>query len=181
MAGRHSPLLALAGVLSVAVLVSSCASPANPAAMEVSTPRVQLKKNDYSVNVSVTGGQETDALSSSNISNADLKAAIEASLTKSGAFQRIQAAPDAQYELTARIIELSKPSLGFSFTVELEIGWSLLRTRDKAVLIRKAIRSTHTTGMSESFAGVTRLRMAVEGAVRKNIDLFIQEVTGSEY
>ena len=50
----------------------------------------------------------------------------------------------------------------------MEAGWSLIKASDKTVALRKAIRSPHTAEFSDSLVGVTRLRMAVQGAVRNN-------------
>lgn len=81
----------------------------------------------------------------------------------------------------AVIADLSKPTFGFSFTVDLEVGWTVVRAREGAVLFRKSIKTSHTVGAMESFAGVTRLRLAVEGAARKNIESFIADFGGSDY
>ena len=44
-------------------------------------------------------------------------------------------------------------------------------------MLRKAIRSSHTAELSDSLVGVTRLRLAVEGAVRNNISQGMQEIS----
>ena len=54
-------------------------------------------------------------------------------------------------------------------TVTLEITWSLTRVKDDEVVWRKAIVSSLTAKAGEAFAGVTRLRLANEGAARKNM------------
>ena len=64
---------------------------------------------------------------------------------------------------------MSKPIFGMSFTVELETAWSLNKRSDNSVAMRKVIKSSHTATMSDAVAGVTRLRLAVEGAARANI------------
>jgi hypothetical protein len=61
--------------------------------------------------------------------------------------------------------------------VTLETGWSLVKTSDKAVAMRKAIKSAYTAALSDSLIGVTRLRLAVEGAVRDNISQGLQAVS----
>jgi hypothetical protein len=57
-----------------------------------------------------------------------------------------------------------------NFTVALEAGWSLVRTSDSKVVLRQVIKSSHTATMGDSFAGVKRLQLAVEGAARANIE-----------
>ena len=66
---------------------------------------------------------------------------------------------------------------GGAFTVTLETGWALTKASDKSVVMRKAVRSSHTAQMSDSFVGVTRLRLALEGAVRNNISQGLQAIS----
>jgi len=54
--------------------------------------------------------------------------------------------------------------MGFSFTVNVEMGWTLTRADTGAIVWRESIKSAHTTGAGEAFAGVERLRLATEGA-----------------
>ena len=168
----------LAISLLTAVLLSSCASPANRANMEVNASKAEVRNGTESVTVNVSGGTETDAQSSSNISNSELQAAIETSVVRAGLFKNVSQSLQGKYLLSASIIELSKPSFGFSFTVQLEIAWTLTKLDDKTTVFKKVIRTSHTTGMTESFAGVTRLRMAVEGSAQRNINEFIQQIGG---
>jgi nicotinamide mononucleotide (NMN) deamidase PncC len=58
----------------------------------------------------------------------------------------------------------------------MEAGWKLTKVADNSVVMREAITSTYTANMSESFVGVTRLRLAVEGAARSNIAQGMQAV-----
>ena len=43
--------------------------------------------------------------------------------------------------------------------------------------MRESIKSSHTATMGDAFIGVTRLRLAVEGAVRENIRQGILEIS----
>ena len=197
---RCSRGLALASFLAMAIYLASCASPANHTAMEASLSGATsgvggvgsgtgtavpiatvVPRNGYAVKVNVTGGSDTTATTSSNIADADFKAAIEASIVSAGLFKSTQSTPGAPFELNARIVQLSKPSIGFSFTVELEVAWTLTRTSDQAPVLRKVIKSSHTATTSDAFVGATRLRLAVEGAARKNIDSAIQVIGALKY
>jgi len=168
-------LLLVAG----AVALTGCATPATKEAMTAGniTP---VNKHPYSVSVKASGGTETGAMDSSNVSNADFKAAIESSIVQSGLFKQVVQGDGGDYELTVNIVQLSKPTIGFNFTVNMEAAWSLTKVSDKSVVMRKVIRSSHTATMGDAFAGVTRLRMAVEGAAKKNIELGLQEVSKLE-
>jgi hypothetical protein len=160
---------ALAAATTVTLLLAGCATPADKQAMTVQKTAVAGKQQPYSVSVATSGGTETGTLDSSNIGNADLKAAIEASIRETKTFREVVQGKAGQYELSVNVISLSKPSIGLSFTVDLEAGWTLTRASDRQVVLRKAIKSSHTASMSDAFAGVVRLRLAVEGAARSNI------------
>jgi hypothetical protein len=161
---RVGALVLVAG----AVVLAGCATSANRDAMS-GAPIVSTKKNPYTLSVVTTGGNETSAMGSSEISNEDLRAAIEKSVTQSALFKEVVRGKSGDYELSATVTRLSKPMFGASFTVEMEAGWSLVKTSDKTVVLRKVITSSHTASMSDAFVGTTRLRLAVEGAARNNI------------
>lgn len=171
MKKNNRVLRLVAAVAAAAALagLGGCAAPAHKENMEAA-PIASTRKLPYSVSVQTSGGQETGAMDSSNVSNADLKAAIESSITKSSLFRNVVQGRNGDYELTVTVAQLTKPLFGASFTVTMEAGWSLVRTSDRSVVMRKAIKSSHTAAMGDSLVGVTRLRLAVEGAVRKNIE-----------
>lgn len=161
-------LLASTLLVGLALILVGCASPASREGM---TPQdaVLLKALGQSVRVSASGGAETGNMDSTNIADADLKAALEAAIEKTGVFKQIVQSGGSEYELSVRITSLKKPMAGFSMTVDLETAWSLVRVSDRKPVLQKGISTTYTAGMSEAFVAVTRIRMAVEGAVRENI------------
>jgi hypothetical protein len=161
---------------ALVLALTGCASPASREAMTVPASAT-TNKFPNSVTAAVTGGSETGAMDSSNISNADFKAAIEKSIVDTALFKTVVQGKGGDYELNVMITKLSKPLFGASFTVELEAGWSLIRSSDKAVMMRKSISSTSTATMGDAFAGVTRLRLAVEGAARQNIIQGLQAIS----
>lgn len=163
------------GATAVAVL-AGCASPAHKENM-VSAPPVATKKLPYTVAVSTRGGLETGIADSSNVSNADLKAAIESSILSTKLFKQVVQGSGADYELTVTITQLSKPIFGAAFTVTLETAWSLVKVSDRSVALRRSVTASHTAELSDSLVGVTRLRLAVEGAVRKNIAQGMQAIS----
>lgn len=148
--------------------MTGCASPATREAMSAQNLTL-AKKHPYDVSVNTRGGNETSAMDSSNISDADLKAAIESSIAESKLFKSVIQEKGGDYELSVTVTQMSKPIIGASFTVDLETGWSLVKTSDQSVAMRKVIKSSHTATMGDSLLGAARLRMAVEGAARKNI------------
>lgn len=156
------------GLAASVLILGGCASPADRAAM---TPQnlVVSKHHPYSLHVQTSGGAETGAMDSSNVADADLKAAIEDAVVQSKLFKTIVQGSDGDYELSVRVTSLTKPIFGGTFTVDMETAWSLTRVSDHSAVMRKSVKSSGTATMSDAFAGVTRLRLAVEAATRNNI------------
>lgn len=173
---RFTRALAAIAFAVAAGALAGCASGAHKENMDAA-PIASTKKLPYSVYVQAKGGAETGALDSSNVSNADLKAAIEGSIAKSSLFKTVVQGTSGDYELTVTVSQLSKPMFGGAFTVTLETGWSLVKSSDKSIVMRKAVRSSHTAQFSDSLIGVTRLRLALEGAVRNNISQGLQAIS----
>ncbi len=152
---------------TLALLFGGCATPSKPTAMVADAVQA-TNRNHASVVVNVTGGAETSSLGASNIANQDFAEAIKSSITQSGLFSSV-AGESGDYQLNAQIVRLDRPMFGISFTVNMEVTWRLLRTGNQAVVWEKAISSSFTATMGDAFAGVTRLRLANEGAARANI------------
>ncbi|MBU1364417.1 MAG: hypothetical protein KKE51_11395 [Gammaproteobacteria bacterium] len=169
----HRSLLLAAVALTL--VLGGCASPADRAAMTPQNLTVS-KHHPYSLRVQTGGGAETGTMDSSNISNADLKAAIEDAVVRSKLFTSIVQGSNGDYELSVRLTSLSKPTFGGTFTVDMETAWSLTKTSDHSVALRKSVKTSGTATMSDAFAGVTRLRMAVEAATRNNIEQGLKAV-----
>ena len=157
-------------------VLSGCSTPATSKSMVVSTFSLQ-KVFPYSVSVNVLGGKETSAMDKSQISNEAFMHAIADSLYKSGLFSKIIHGKNADYLLNVMIFNLGQPSFGFSFTVKMEAVWSLAHADSKKVLMRESVRSSFTATTGDAFAGVTRLRIATEGAAQENIRLGIKKLS----
>lgn len=106
----------------------------------------------------------------------ELKGAIEDSIARANLFKGVVQGAGGDYELTVFVWNVRSPPMGFNMTVDLEMGWTLVRTSDKAVLLRKTIKTTHTTKAGEAFAGVDRIRMAQTEAARDNIRQGLQAI-----
>jgi hypothetical protein len=154
-------------IIAAAFGLTACASPATREGMSLDTPAG--KTYPYGVSVRTQGGTDPDPLSGVTVSDEDLKAAIESSIIQSKLFRSVVQGRTGDYELAVSITQLSKPGFGTSFTVDLDAGWALTRVSDKSVVMRKAVKSSHTATMSDAVVGAVRMRLAVEGAVRDNI------------
>lgn len=170
-----SVLLKLLMLLSLVGGIAGCASPANKDEM---TPKdlVIAQKFSSTVQVRTTGGSETGAMDSSNISDADLKAAIEKAISDTQLFSKVVQVGDANYLLAVSVTSLTKPSFGLTFTVNLETAWTLTNMATKKIEYRKVITTTGTATFGDAAVAVGRLQIAVERAARSNIAQGLSEI-----
>jgi hypothetical protein len=167
-------------VCGMAVLVlSGCSTPTQPTAMVPEIVR-SYHRSAQSVAVEVSGGKETSAAGASQISNEDFSEALIRGIERSGVFAEVVQSDAADYQLEAYIGILQQPLMGFSFTVRLEVSYRLVNKATGDVVMDRTIHSSHTTGAGESFAAVTRLRLATEGAARDNIDQLLLAISRLE-
>jgi hypothetical protein len=158
-----------------AALLGGCATGASHEAM---VPTIAAaNKHPQSVSLEVTGGQDTDALGKSQVSNESFAQALEQAITQSQTFSRVIKGSGQDYRLSVVIAGLEQPSFGLSFTVKMEAGWTLKRADTGATVWQESIRSEHTAGAGDAFAGVVRLRMATEGAARNNISQGLSRIS----
>ncbi|MEJ1963864.1 MAG: hypothetical protein WDO56_20835 [Gammaproteobacteria bacterium] len=170
--------LSRAGVacsIALAIVLSGCASPTKPDAM-VAAPPASVHKSASDVSVSVAGGKETSKTGASQISDEAFVQALRESIEKAGLFSKVSPGA-ARYRLTAFIGKVDQPSFGFSMTVKMEVSYTLTDTQSNKAVWTHNVASTHTTPAGEAFAGVTRLRLATEGAAKDNITEAITNVS----
>ncbi len=151
-----------------ALWLGGCATASQPANMIAAPVRIE-HQNPTSVLVSVSGGSETSAMTAPGISNEDFASAIRRSLLDSKLFAKVAESLPADYRLDVMIVRVQQPMFGASFSVTMESSWRLTHVSDNAVVWEKAITSSFSGKWNDAFAGVTRLRMATEGAARTNI------------
>jgi len=159
--------VAIVSGLLLAVTLSGCATPTRPDAM-VATPTSPVHKSASDISVAVAGGRETSKAGASQISDEAFVQALRESIEKSGLFSKVSTGA-ARYKLAAFIGRVEQPSFGFSMTVKMEVSYSLTDTQSNKAVWTQNVSSTHTTPAGEAFAGVTRLRLATEGAAKDNI------------
>ncbi len=63
-----------------------------------------------------------------------------------------------------------------SFTIDMEMAWSLVNARTGDIVMRESIKSSYTATAGDAFAAVTRIRLAVEGAAQNNIRQGLQKI-----
>lgn len=164
------------GLCTVAALLGGCATPATYEGM-VPAKFETAKRHAQTVSVAVTGGKETDSVGTPQISDAAFRDALIASIKSSQVFSGVIEGKGGSYLLTVSLFSMDQPIFGFDLTVTLEAGWTLQRASGGAPVWQESIKSVHTATMGDSFAAVTRLRLATEGAAKKNIERGLAKIS----
>src|SRR5580700_9637016 len=122
-------LLLFAAVASLALaasLLGGCASAARPEA--ISTKLVMpVHKSSGEVSVTVSGGN------ASEISNDAFAQALRDSIESSGTFATVSPS-GARYQLKVLIGRVDHPSAGVSFTVNMDVSYTLIETQASKAL-----------------------------------------------
>jgi hypothetical protein len=168
-------VFAFAAAVAFGLTLSGCATATQTAAMVPKT-EWHVRKNPQSVAIHVGGGSATSSMGASQIANEDFARAIQQAVIESGVFAKADIANPSDYRLDVQIARLQQPLFGASFNVVLETTWRLAKQSDQSVVWEKSVTSNFTATMGDALAGVTRLRLATEGAVRNNISDAITQI-----
>jgi len=157
---------------AVLCLGSGCAlSPKLEAVKACNYGALHQSKSDISV--VVTSGHNSPLA----VKDETFKTALEESLVESGLFAKIGIDKPARYRLESFIATVSQLALGFNMTVIMDVNYSIFDTAENKKIWERGIKSRHTAFVSDAFVGMTRLRLATEGATRKSIEELLQEVS----
>lgn len=164
--------LGTAAAVAAMMALAACASPSRPEAMILgATPGLVASSGDlgyHSVtSVVVSGGSETNPLWTAQVSNEDLKTALEGSLAAAG----YMGSDGQPMVVTANMVELAQPMMGLDLSVTSRIQYSV--TSGGRVVFNETVAATGTATMGEAFAAVERLRLANEKSIKENIKQFI--------
>jgi hypothetical protein len=159
---------AVASLALAASLLGGCASGTRPEAMST-TLVVPVQKSTGDVSVTVSGG------SASEISNDAFAQALRDSIERSGTFAKVSPS-DARYQLKAHIGRVDHPSAGVSFTVKMDVSYTVFDTQASKALWNQTIPSAHTAHFSDSVLAAARLRRAKEGAAKANIEQALTQI-----
>lgn len=169
---KHLKLLLL---LSTCLYLFGCASGAKQENIVyrgmVSPQPTELKDNIAVDNVS--GGQKTNPAWTSEISNESFGAALKQSLAHQSLL-----GDNGRYRLNVELLKVDQPMFGFNFTVKTSIRYTLLDQQTQKTVMSETINASHTATTGDAFVAVTRLRLANEGAAKKNIQDLIQRLSG---
>ena len=165
-------IVALPAVIVLATL-TGCASQMTH--QEMTPAPVQLAKQHPQQVTVTTPTMTTDAGIASLITPTELRTAVSNAVAASKAFADVKADGGA-YQLGVQVFNVDAPAMGFSMTSKVEMGWTLKRADNGAVVWQESVKTEHTTGATEAFAGVERVKMSIGGAIRKNIDIALQRI-----
>jgi hypothetical protein len=168
----RGPLLLLIGAAAFAL---ACASPAKPGGMKPALEGHFAPEPLRSVNIQISGGQETSPIGRSKISDRDFTEALAAALEESGLlYAVVDRAGD--YDLDVHIEELHQPHFAWTMKVLLVTSWSLRRRGEREPTWSDVIATNYGVPLPVEFFGIKRLRLANEGAARSNIEAAIVEL-----
>lgn len=162
-------------LLPVLAACVSCATGAGARAMvsldalPASCPSGQALREAVALG-SVTGGEETSALGSSKVSDANLARAVSLTLEHHDLLGGV----DAPYRLDVQLVELAQPAHGFTMEVSAFVRYRLVDTADGALLFDDVIASSCTREYEDAWVGSERLRLASEGAVQANLTALLE-------
>lgn len=161
-------------------MLGGCASSSTAVGM-TPTAIQTIHRHTESVTLAVGGGQETSSIGKSQISDTAFAEALSNAIISSKVFSSVIKGNGGDTILTATIFNIDQPSFGFSFTVKMEVGWTLKRANTGAILWQESIRSEHTATTSDALAGVARLRLANEGAAKNNIAEALRKISALDF
>jgi hypothetical protein len=172
--------LSVGAFIMVACLLSGCASAAKSKGMVISQVPKPRTVHDV-LTISVKGGEQTNPMWMSKISDDDFRGALLESLQKMDMFKTIRSSGNEPYLFEATLEHLEQPIMGFNMSVGLRVDWKLTRASDQKVLWHDKIESSHTATVGDAFAGIKRLRLATEGAARANIQQALTKLSTLDF
>jgi hypothetical protein len=140
--------------------------------LQVGSPNVQPVDGNHvgyrKVTVaSVQGGKETNPLLATETSNADFKAALEASLN---AFNFLAT------DNSGSKYKIDQPMVGLDLSVIMTVRY-IVTSDTGEMTVDETITSTGTATVSDAYLGVERLQLAQEKSARGNIEVFLMRLT----
>lgn len=167
-------LRGLLAAISV-VILTACATPATHEGMTVAQSDLPAQLNEAlngAIYVgSVSGGEETNPLWTSEVDAPSFRQALDGSLQVAG-YKGAEA--DGNYRLDAKLLELHQPHFGMTFDVVSNVEYKLTRNGQVRVF---PVTATGTATVSDAFVAIERLRLANEKSMKENIRIFVEQVS----
>lgn len=171
-------LLKFSTLAILCITLSACAGGARYDRMAITpTPEFKISKSnkyyDAITITKVTGGKETNPMLASKVDNNAFMLALEDSLKSHGL---LDTNGNAKYILSSEILALEQPMVGFSFTVDSVVNYTVKNASTNSVVFDKTVKQSGKATMGDSALGVERLRMANEFSIQNNIRSFIDQL-----
>lgn len=164
------PLRLLARLAAAAALfgLAACAEASRPEQMVAAAPaQAPLPGEIYRVS-EVVGGEKTNPIVMSKVSDGAFQRALELSLEQAGMWDAVEGMP-----IRATLIALDQPIVGFDFTVKATARYQVHDAAGEE-LWDEIFTTPYTANFTDSIIGVKRLQLANEGAIKANIAAFMK-------
>jgi len=173
------PIIVLA-MLTLAL--GGCASAARVTAMVPTEPSAVSLPVDSPLREGlslegVMGGEETNPLWTSEVSNTDFREALRQALVYYDLLY--QGDGKSSYSLRANFISLDQPLMGFDLTVTSVVEYRIKERATGDLFFEETVTAPYTATVSDAFLAVERLRLANEGSIKENIGKFIKRLVKS--
>ena len=158
-------------------LLGACAQAASPFNMNAGRVINPIKYNgpfkDNIVVGTVSGGEETNPLWTSEIDDAGFERALELTLEDNGFLSEL----GGDFELSATLAEVSQPLFGLSFTVNSAVDYVLNKSgKTQKAVCNFFISGSGTASFSDKMYGVKRLKLANELSIKNNLTQMISHL-----
>ena len=162
--------------LILAGLLAGCAEPAKVSGMTTQNFAGGVIANHPQLQGSmtvgtVTGGEETDPMWTSEVDGPSFKAALEQSLLTNALLAKDPVT--APYRVEAHLAALDQPFAGFTLTVGSTVQYRVYDGAGTEPWFEREIRANGIASPGDAFRGVERLRIANERSIQANIQQFI--------
>ncbi len=171
---RYFNLLIISGF---AVFLLGCATPTKMQNMVYGGLGAGQKHYDGALKkevavLAVAGGEETNPLWTSEISNEEFRSALMKSLADQGLFSE-----NGKYQLTANLLYVRQPIFGLDMEVRTQVRYMLKNSENNKVVFDKTILSRYTATVGDTIWATKRVRLANEGSARTNIGGLLEELS----
>lgn len=166
-------------LLGAVALVQGCGTPAVTEYMVPPPPVAAGRPAEASLSEgiavhAIAGGSQTNPRWTSKVPDKDFKAALVRALRSAGLLSADAASP--RYQLDVTLLSLEQPRSERDLKVTCSVRYDLTDAATGKRVFGDTITTPFTAAMSDSPLAVTRLQIANEGAVRKNLAALLDEL-----
>ena len=168
-------------VLAALLVLSACGSPGVATSRDL-MPQFdfydQVDANTFKRSIVIESVTVSDAVRGKipghiDVSSDALHGALRDALRYSELYEKGER---ASYVLTAQLLDLQQPTIGFNLTASSTIHYSLRHTATDQIVFEETINIPCSKTTNDAFDGLVRARMASSCAIGENITHFIQAI-----